>query len=108
MALQSPSLLVSVLTFAAKHIDAIRFHGHSGTIAIAPQSQAGILQHRAMKLLAQEVHDFASSGNSGTAPQARGSWGRSNAILATMLVLANVETVWPGKYQASCKKKHYH
>jgi hypothetical protein len=105
MALQSPVLLSSVLAFAAKHIDAIRSHGHSATIASIPNSQAAILQHRAMKLLAQEVHAFTRTADSGTALQAnKVPRDRSNAILATMLVLVNIETVWSGKCQTWLNK----
>lgn len=97
MALQSPALLSSILAFAAKHIDAIKF---SNSIApISPGSLSSTLQQRAVKLLAQEVHDLSKNTSSRNCLIAsnENSWNRTNAILATMLVLCNVETVWPGK-----------
>ena len=97
MAFQSPALLSAILAFAAKHIDAIKFSNQSKPISNMPSTQVSVLQQRAMKLLAQEVQDLTRTTNSGGILETKSVlWNRTNAILATMLVLANVETVWPG------------
>lgn len=96
MAFQSPALLSAILAFAAKHIDAIKFSNQSKTVSNMPSTQVNVLQQRAMKLLAQEVQDLTRTTNSGGIFETKSVlWNRTNAILATMLVLANVETVWP-------------
>ena len=99
LALQSPPLLNAVLAFAAKHINAVAFAntGESTSIMLAPPSDK--FHQQAMKLLAQEVRKFATKdisqpfSNVGEAA----SQNLKNALLATMLVLCNVETVWPGE-----------
>ena len=100
MAFQSPPLLNAVLAFAAKHINAVTLanKGESTAVVLAPLSDK--FQERAMKLLAQEVHKFAtrdvSQPLSNVSEEA--SYNHRNALLATMLVLCNVETVWPGEW----------
>jgi hypothetical protein len=99
LALQSPPLLNAVLAFGAKHINAVAFAntGEGTSIVLAPPSDKFQLQ--AMKLLAQEVRKFAtkdiSQPFSNVSKEA--SQNHRNALLATMLVLCNVETVWPGE-----------
>jgi hypothetical protein len=97
LALQSPPLMLSILAFAAKHMGAIGFSKSEGSGT--PDSLSNTLQQHAMRLLAQEVHDFTNSDPSRDVLHVGRdvSRSRSNAILATMLVLCNVETVWPGE-----------
>lgn len=98
LALQSPPLLSSILAFAAKHINAIAFSKSGEGASSGPDSLSTALQQQAIKLLAQEVHEFAKMDvlHAALAMNKNANWNRSNAILAAMLVLCNVETVWPG------------
>jgi hypothetical protein len=65
-----------------------------------PVSFSDTFQQRAMKLLAREIHELATTEASWTSVGVEKvvNRNRSNAVLATMLVLCNVETVWPGQY----------
>ena len=97
LALQSPPLLSSILAFAAKHINAVTFSNLGGTASSAAVSLSTAFQQQAVKLLAQELREFAKMNVPQTSliVHNKATWDRSNAILATMLVLCNVETVWP-------------
>ena len=92
LALESPPLLNAILAFAAKHINAVTFATSKNTLQVAPVSQPHGFQQQAIKLLAREIQELASA-KFGPSSVPRN---RSNALLATMLVLCNVETVWPG------------
>jgi hypothetical protein len=98
LALQSPPLLSSILAFAAKHINAITFSKSGESASSVSDSLSTTHQQQAIKLLAQEVHEFSKTdiSHSALAMNKNVNWNRSNAILAAMLVLCNVETVWPG------------
>lgn len=100
LALESPPLLNAILAFAAKHINAISFPASKESTSMIPISFPDSFQQRAMKLLAREIQKFATEKSSRTSIDMRKdiSRNRSNAILATMLVLCNVETVWPGQF----------
>ena len=98
LALESPPLLNAILAFAAKHINAVSMSGSKERTAIMPVSYPERFQQKAVKLLAREIQEFAARKDfqaSSTTSQ-NISRNRLNAILATMLVLCNVETVWPG------------
>jgi hypothetical protein len=104
LAHQYPHLMASILAFAAKHLHAITSprsvaagSDNHRTIMSAPSSNQ--FQQRATNLLAQEVQNLMAIDCSSSATGASSSFSqtRSNAILATMLVLCNVETVWPGE-----------
>jgi hypothetical protein len=99
LALESPPLLNAILAFAAKHINAISLSASRDTTSIMPISFPDTFQLKAMKLLAREIQEFAREKDSqaSTGIHKNDSRNRSNAILATMLVLCNVETVWPGQ-----------
>lgn len=99
MALESPPLMNAILAFAAKHINAVSFSALKQKNAVLPTLTPGLFQQKAMMLLAQEVKDLADQKGSPTSVGVtKGvSLSRSNAIMATMLVLCNVETVWPGQ-----------
>jgi hypothetical protein len=99
LALESPPLLNAILAFAAKHMNAISFSTSSENTSIIPVSFPGRFQQQAVTLLAREIQDFATEKHSGNSVETGRnlSGNRSNAILATMLVLCNVETVWPGE-----------
>lgn len=99
LALQSPPLLNAILAFAAKHLNAITFSNSRETTSIAPARLSDKFQQHAMKLLAQEIRQFATMDLSHSPTNANEEVSRThrNALLATMLVLCNVETVWPGK-----------
>ena len=98
LALESPPLLNAILAFAAKHINAVSLSASRKSASIMPVSFPDNFQQKAVKHLAREIKEFAierdSQASFGTPKDA--SRNRSNAILATMLVLCNVETVWPG------------
>ena len=98
LALESPPLLNAILAFAAKHINAVSMSGSKKSTAMMPISYPERFQQKAVKLLAREIQEFAAGkdfqASSNTSKDI--SRNRSNAILATMLVLCNVETVWPG------------
>jgi hypothetical protein len=100
LALESPPLLNAILAFAAKHINAVSFSASRESTSMMPVSFPEAFQQRAMKLLAREIHDLATAeaSRSSVGMQKYVTRNRSNAILATMLVLCNVETVWPGQY----------
>lgn len=99
LALESPPLLNAILAFAAKHMNALSLSASRDSASIASLTFHDLFQQKAMKLLAQEIQDFTAERD----PQAsfelpkNASRNRSNTILATMLVLCNVETVWPGR-----------
>jgi len=98
LALESPPLLNAILAFAAKHMNAVSFSASREITSMMPVSLPDTFQQRAMKLLAREIHELAIAGTSRTPVDVEKyvTRNRSNAILATMLVLCNVETVWPG------------
>jgi hypothetical protein len=99
LALESPPLLNAILTFAAKHINAVSLSASRETTSTSLVSFSDTFQQKAMKLLAREIQEFAREKDSQVSTGIRKdvSQNRSNAILATMLVLCNVETVWPGQ-----------
>jgi hypothetical protein len=86
------------LAFAAKHLNAVSFSNSAENTSLMPFSFPDTFQQRAMKLLAREIQELARAEPTWTSSSATNhvSRNRSNAILATMLVLCNVETVWPG------------
>jgi hypothetical protein len=98
LAFQSPPLLNAILAFAAKHMNALASSEMGKLASIVPSRTSDILQERAMVLLAQEIRKMAMAGNAvpSTGSNVAHETNR-NALLATMLVLCNVETVWPGK-----------
>jgi hypothetical protein len=100
LALESPPLLNAILAFAAKHINAVSFSASRETTSMMPISFPDTFQQRAMNLLAREIRELATAEASRTSVGVEKfvNRNRSNAILATMLVLCNVETVWPGRY----------
>jgi hypothetical protein len=100
LALESPPLLNAILAFAAKHINAVSFSAPRDNTSMMPVSFSDTFQQRAMKLLAREIHELATTEASWTSVGVEKvvNRNRSNAVLATMLVLCNVETVWPGQY----------
>lgn len=103
LALESPPLLNAILAFAAKHINAVSFPTSKESTSVMPVFFPDTFQQRAIKLLAREIQELAvaeSSPNSITGDQ-NFFGNRSNVILATMLVLCNVETVWPGQFSSS-------
>jgi hypothetical protein len=52
-----------------------------------------------MKLLAREIEGFTKlAPGSSYLPKKNSSNTGSDSILATMLVLCNVETIWPGMF----------
>jgi hypothetical protein len=99
LALESPPLLNAILAFAAKHVNALSFSNSMDSTSIVPIFVPDTFQQRAMKLLAREIQELASAEScpSPFTLDQNISRNRSNAILATMLVLCNVETVWPGQ-----------
>jgi Fungal specific transcription factor domain len=99
LALESPPLLNALLAFAAKHINAVSFSASKDSMSVMPVSLPERFQQKAIRLLAREIQDLATQKDSQTSLDTIrcSSQQRSNAILATMLVLCNVETVWPGK-----------
>jgi len=99
LALESPPLLNAILAFAAKHINAVSLSASRENTSMMPVSFPDTFQQRAMKFLAREIHELAIAENSRTSVGVEHyvSRNRSNAVLATMLVLCNVETVWPGQ-----------
>jgi len=96
MALQSPPLLYSILAFASKHLNAMMITSPREGFSNAVFSSTNNFQERAVKLLAREILEINLSQNSATSNKNL-STTRSNVILATMLVLTNVETVYPGR-----------
>jgi hypothetical protein len=98
LALESPPLLNAILGFAAKHINAVSLSAARKSSSMMPVSFPDSFQQKAVKLLALEIKEFAAEKEymaSFGMPKVA-SRNRSNAILATMLVLCNIETVWPG------------
>jgi hypothetical protein len=99
LALESPHLLNAILAFAAKHIKAVSMPASKDITAFIPISYPERFQQKAVTLLAREIQEFATERD--CQPPSNTTKGisrnRSNAILATMLVLCNVETVWPGE-----------
>lgn len=100
LALESPPLLNAILAFAAKHINAVSFSASRKKMSMIPVSFPERFQQNAVALLAREIQEFAKEKDSlGYFDMTKTiSRNRSNAILATMLVLCNVETVWPGQF----------
>jgi hypothetical protein len=100
LALESPPLLNAILAFAAKHLNAVSFSASKESTSMVPLPFPDSFQQKAMKLLAREIQEFAKEKDSQASSGMRKnqSRDRSNAILATMLVLCNVETVWPGQF----------
>lgn len=98
LALHSPPLLNAILAFAAKHLNAVAYSHSGGSTSIAPARVSDKFQQQAMKLLARDIKQFATTHVSHPASSANDGTSRAhrNALLATMLVLCNVETVWPG------------
>lgn len=98
LALESPPLLNAILAFAAKHMNAISLSASKKSTSIMPISLPDRFQQKAVKLLAEEIKEFAAERDSLDSfdMAQKVSRNRSNSILATMLVLCNVETVWPG------------
>jgi hypothetical protein len=98
LALESPPLLNAILAFAAKHLNAVSLPASRETTSIMPIS-SDIFQQKALKLLAREIQEFAREKDSRVSTGIRNDLhqNRLNSILATMLVLCNVETVWPGQ-----------
>jgi hypothetical protein len=100
LALVSPPLLNAILAFAAKHINAVTLSTLQESTSVIPVILPETFQQRAMNLLAREIQELAAA----EIPQTSSTWdqkafaNRSNSILATMLVLCNVETVWPGQF----------
>jgi hypothetical protein len=98
MAIESPLVLLSILTFAAKHVSTM---AHSALLMDESSRAAQYSRmygSQALKLLAQELRPLTLDDQNGSAAsrldtQARR---RHNTLLATMLVLCNVETVRPG------------
>jgi len=100
LALDSPPLLNAILAFAAKHINAVSLSASRNSTSVMPVACPDRFQQKAVKLLAQEIKEFATERGSRASSDIRKDVSRnhSNAILATMLVLCNVETVWPGLF----------
>lgn len=100
LALESPPLLNAILAFAAKHINAVSFSASRESTSVMPVSFPDSFQQRAMNLLAREIQKFTTEKSSRASVDMHKdvTRNRSNAILATMLVLCNVETVWPGQF----------
>jgi len=103
LALESPPLLNAILAFAAKHINAVSFSASRESTLVMPVSSPDSFQQRAMNLLAREIQKFTTEKSSCASVDMHKYVirNRSNAILATMLVLCNVETVWPGQFLLS-------
>jgi hypothetical protein len=100
LALESPPLLNAILAFAAKHLNAVSLSASRETISIMPISP-DIFQQKALKLLAREIQELSRDKDSVTSGIRKDlNQNRPNAILATILVLCNVETVWPGQTQS--------
>jgi Fungal specific transcription factor domain len=103
LALESPPLLNAILAFAAKHINAVYLSSSINpgrSTSMMPAILPDTFQQKAVKLLAQEIKELASERGSQVsfAIHKDVSRNHTNAILATMLVLCNVETVWPGLF----------
>ena len=98
MAMESPLVLLSVLAFAAKHISAMA----QSALLEAESSRAAdysrMYGNQALQLLAQELRPLTSLDQTRSSASLVDSHARSryNSLLATMLVLCNVETVRPG------------
>ena len=107
LALESPALLNAILAFAAKHLNAVSFSKLRENTSMMPVSSTDSFQQQAVKLLAREIQEFAAARSCHTLDIVGrdGSQNRSNAILATMLVLCNVETVWPGQFALSVPRR---
>lgn len=91
---------MAIFAFAAKHFNAILLSASRETTSIMPIS-SDIFQQKALKLLAREIQEFAKEKDSvSLGIQKCLNQNRSNVILATMLVLCNVETVWPGQTES--------
>jgi hypothetical protein len=99
MALHSAPLLYSTLAFASKHLNAMRRSTSTDVNNKFTNPQSYHFQVQAMRLLAIEIENFmltqkyAEESLSNQQSPATSV----NEILATMLVLTNVETVWPGQ-----------
>lgn len=96
MAIQSPPLLFSILAFAAKHMSAMATSASAHDIASEAGRYSRRFGRRALELLAQELRPSSNDDISASIIHGKRR-NSSNAILAAMLVLCNVETVWPGK-----------
>ena len=94
LALESPPLLNAIFAFAAKHINAVSFAASTDNLSMVSVSKHHTFQQQAVTLLAREIQELATAKSSSNSV----SRDRFNALLATMLVLCNVETVWPGQY----------
>jgi len=98
MAMESPLVLLSILTFAAKHVSTMAHSALLKDESSRAAQYSRMYGNQALKLLAQELRPLTLDDQNGLAAsrldtQARR---RHNTLLATMLVLCNVETVRPG------------
>jgi len=93
MVLKSPALLNAVLAFASKHISAIANSNANLELSRNEFGQSNVFMQQALNLLAVELQPLLSSIDRLEV----GAQDCVNQVLATMLVLINVETVWPGQ-----------
>jgi hypothetical protein len=98
MAMESPLVLLSILTFAAKHMSAMAQSALLEAESRRAAHYSRLYGNQALKLLAQELRSITSLDQAGLSTSLVDSQTRHryNSILATMLILCNVETVRPG------------
>jgi hypothetical protein len=98
MAMESPLVLLSILTFAAKHVSAMAQSALLEEESRRAADYSRMYGNQALKLLAQELRPLTSLHQAGSSTSLVDSHTRRhyNSLLATMLVLCNVETVRPG------------
>lgn len=98
MAMESPLVLLSILTFASKHISAMAQSALLEAEARKAADYSKLYGNQALKLLAQELRTLRSldQGKTSTSLVVSHARRRYNSLLVAMLVLCNVETVKPG------------
>jgi hypothetical protein len=98
MAMESPLVLLSILTFASKHMSAMAQSALLEAESRTAADYSRMYGNQVIKLLAQELRPLTSSDQAGSSTSLVDSHARRryNSLLATMLVLCNVETVRPG------------
>lgn len=99
MAIESPLVLLSVLAFAAKHVSAMAQFALLDEESKKAAKYSRIYGNQALKLLTQELRLVTSVDQSKSCTSLLDTHPRRryNSLLATMLVLCNVETVRPGE-----------
>jgi hypothetical protein len=99
MAIESPLVLLSVLTFAAKHVSAMAQFASLDEESRKAAEYSRMYGNQTLKLLAQELRLLTSADQTKSSTSLLGTQAsqRYNSLLATMLVLCNVETVRPGE-----------